>query len=48
MGDPDGLRAAAVGKTLAGTQATGYGLLYLTDEMLRCNGKSLEGKTVVV
>mgnify|MGYP002565224731 CR=1 FL=1 len=28
--------------------ATGYGLLYLTDEMLRCNGKSLKGKTVAV
>ena len=33
---------------LARTQATGYGLLYLTDEMLRCNGKDLKGKTVVV
>ncbi len=30
------------------TQATGYGLLYLTDEMLKCNGHSLVGKTVVV
>ena len=36
------------GGSLARTQATGYGLLYLTDEMLRCNGKSLEGKTVVI
>src|SRR5574344_2236356 len=36
------------GGSLARTQATGYGLLYLTDEMLRCNGKSLQGKTVVV
>ena len=36
------------GGSLARTQATGYGLLYLTDEMLKCNGKSLEGKTVVV
>ena len=36
------------GGSLARTQATGYGLLYLTEEMLKCNGKSLEGKTVVV
>ena len=26
------------GGSLARTEATGYGLLYLTDEMLRCNG----------
>lgn len=30
------------------TQATGYGLLYLTAEMLRKHGHSLEGKTVAV
>ena len=36
------------GGSLARTEATGYGLLYLTDEMLRCNGKDLKGKTVVV
>ena len=34
--------------SLARKQATGYGLLYLTDEMLKCNGKSLEGKTIAV
>ena len=36
------------GGSLARTQATGYGLLYLTDEMLRANGHDLKGKTVVV
>ncbi|MBT0881671.1 Glu/Leu/Phe/Val dehydrogenase dimerization domain-containing protein, partial [Campylobacter sp. 2018MI27] len=34
------------GGSLARTEATGYGLLYLTDELLRAHGKSLEGKTV--
>lgn len=36
------------GGSLARTEATGYGLLYFTDEMLKSNGKSLEGKTVAV
>ena len=27
---------------------TGYGLLYITEEMLKCNGKDLKGKTVAV
>ena len=30
------------------TEATGYGLLYLTEEMLKCNGHSIQGKTVAV
>ncbi len=41
-------KGLSYGGSLARTQATGYGLLYLTDEMLKCNGKSLAGKTVVV
>ena len=41
-------KGLSYGGSLARPQATGYGLLYLTDEMLKCNGKSLEGKTVVV
>ena len=41
-------KGLSYGGSLARTQATGYGLLYLTDEMLKCNGKSLEGMTVVV
>ena len=36
------------GGSLARTEATGYGLLYLTEEMLRCNGHELAGKTVAV
>ena len=41
-------KGLSYGGSLARTQATGYGLLYLTDEMLRCNGMDLKGKTVVV
>ena len=41
-------KGLSYGGSLARTQATGYGLLYLTDEMLKCNGHSLEGKTVAV
>ena len=36
------------GGSLARTEATGYGLLYLTEEMLRSNGHELAGKTVAV
>ena len=36
------------GGSKARTEATGYGLLYLTQEMLKCNGHELAGKTVVV
>ena len=36
------------GGSLARTEATGYGLLYLTREMLKCNGQSMEGKVVTV
>jgi len=36
------------GGSLARTQATGYGLLYFLNEMLKDNGKELAGKTVVV
>ena len=41
-------KGLSFGGSLARTQATGYGLLYLTDEMLRCNGHDLKGKTVAV
>ena len=41
-------KGLSYGGSLARPQATGYGLLYLTDEMLKTNGKSLVGKTVVV
>ncbi|WP_367568637.1 NADP-specific glutamate dehydrogenase [Lacrimispora sp.] len=36
------------GGSLVRTQATGYGLVYILDEMLKDNGKELAGKTVVV
>jgi len=41
-------KGLSYGGSLCRTQATGYGLLYLTREMLRCNGQSMEGKTVCV
>ncbi len=36
------------GGSLARTQATGYGLVYFTEEMLKVKGDSLKGKTVAV
>ena len=41
-------KGLSYGGSLARKEATGYGLLYLTQEMLRCNGQSLEGKIVAV
>ncbi len=41
-------KGLSYGGSLARTQATGYGLLYLTDEMLKRNGIDLAGKTVAV
>ena len=41
-------KGLSYGGSLARPQATGYGLLYLVEEMLKCNGKELAGKTVVV
>lgn len=36
------------GGSLARTEATGYGLVYIVDEMLKHAGKEMAGKTVVV
>lgn len=36
------------GGSLARTEATGYGLVYMLEEMLKHHGKELEGKTVLV
>lgn len=36
------------GGSLARTEATGFGLCYFTNEMLKANGTSFEGKTVLV
>ena len=41
-------KGLSYGGSLARTQATGYGLLYLVDEMLKCNGHSIKDKVVVV
>ena len=41
-------KAIGAGGSLARTEATGYGLCYFTDEMLKANGKSFKGATVVI
>ena len=41
-------KGLSYGGSLARTEATGYGLLYITQEMLKSKGDSLQGKTVIV
>ena len=41
-------KGLSYGGSLTRTEATGYGLVYFTDEMMKDNGLSLEGKTVVI
>ena len=41
-------KGVSYGGSLVRTQATGYGLLYLTREMLKANGYDIVGKTVAV
>jgi glutamate dehydrogenase (NADP+) len=41
-------KGLSYGGSLVRTQATGYGLLYLTDELLKCHNDGLDGKTVAV
>ena len=41
-------KGLSFGGSLARTEATGYGLLYLVDELLKSHGQSIEGKTVTV
>ena len=41
-------KGLSYGGSLARTEATGYGLLYFVEEMLKCNGKDIAGKTVAV
>ena len=36
------------GGSLARTEATSYGLVYLVEELLKCKGDTIEGKTVAV
>ena len=41
-------KGLSYGGSLARTEATGYGLLYITEELMKCHGDSLEGKTIAV
>lgn len=41
-------KGLSYGGSLARTEATGYGLIYLVEEMLKNHGNSIEGKTVAV
>ena len=41
-------KGLSFGGSLARTEATGYGLVYLVEEYLKCNGDSFDGKTVAV
>lgn len=41
-------KGLSFGGSLARTEATGYGLLYFTEEMLKCNNIDISGKTVAV
>ncbi len=41
-------KGLSFGGSLARTEATGYGLCYFTEEMLKANGKSFKDKTVVI
>lgn len=41
-------KGLSYGGSLARTEATGYGLMYFVEEMLRFNDKSIEGKRIVI
>ena len=41
-------KGLSFGGSLARTEATGFGLIYYTNAMLKANGKSLDGKRVLV
>ncbi len=41
-------KGLSYGGSLARTEATGYGLLYLTEELLKCNGQDIKGKICAV
>jgi glutamate dehydrogenase (NADP+) len=41
-------KGLSYGGSLARTEATGYGLLYLTEELLKINGQDIAGKTCLV
>lgn len=41
-------KGLSYGGSLVRTEATGYGLLYLADEMLKCSGIDIAGKTICI
>ena len=41
-------KGLSYGGSLARTEATGYGLAYFVEELLKCKGDTIEGKTVAV
>ena len=41
-------KGLSYGGSLARTEATGYGLLYMVEELIKCHGQSMEGKTVAI
>ncbi len=41
-------KGVSYGGSLVRTQATGYGICYLADELLRCHGRSFAGTRVIV
>lgn len=41
-------KGLSYGGSLARKEATGYGLLYLTQEMLKCNGQAMKDKVVCI
>jgi glutamate dehydrogenase (NADP+) len=41
-------KGLSFGGSLARTEATGYGLIYIVEEYLKCNGDTFEGKTVCI
>lgn len=50
-GLPEGVltgKGLTFGGSLARTEATGYGLVYFVEEMLKTRGQSFDGKTVVI
>ncbi|HHW45437.1 MAG TPA: NADP-specific glutamate dehydrogenase [Clostridiales bacterium] len=41
-------KGLSYGGSLVRTEATGYGLLYIVEEMLKCHGDTIEDKTIAV
>ena len=41
-------KGLSFGGSLARTEATGYGLLYITEELMKCHGESMKGKVCCV